>query len=600
MKLTGLFCGLGVLVAWTGGAAGAGLADVSLERLEQTPPVSPESFDFVVIGDTRSGEPLTQPPAFRQAIREFNILGPAFVVDVGDLILGGAAKGVPPQWDVFDEAVSACGPPFLPVTGNHDVSNAATATLWQERMGPLRYSFRYGNSLFVALDSEEVGAIGRISDEQVAWLEKELEASNAEHIFVFLHQPYFAMADDPKTGVTGWEKHWSNVAEVLRGHPVRIVFGAHWHIYRDCGVRDGVRYVITGGGGASYGKLPEEEGGFFHYLLVRVRGDDVRWSVVKTGSILPENVVTSERIQEVRNVRRTWVRCEELAAPYGEGFDRDVAITVANPHETPLQSTLAWDVPDGWSVSPVEMDYSVAPNGVQPLVFRVKADSPADVRFPVPAYRTRYENTQFGDPVDLSMRMDLVPTTEAARATGPVRADGVLDEWGRTVPVPLTYPFDYDIDDIEDLSSQVRFMWDDSHFYLAVETTDDVHHQPYAGDIVWSADNVELFLDRWSWGLTLTKDGPEVFLYWGVDVESETVNTDVELGVKVEGTRAVYEAAFPKAMVKPFELKAGSSTRFSLIMNDIEPGKKRHWAELTPGAGSGEGGFPRVKVVLAK
>jgi len=190
----------------------------------------------------------------------------------------------------------------------------------------------------------------------------------------------------------------------------------------------------------------------------------------------------------------------------------------------------------------------------------------------------------------------LTPTTTAVHAPGPVVVDGDLREWAEAKPVPLTYASGFDPKNAADLQSQTRFMWEESNFYLAVETVDDEHVQPYAGDIVWLADNVELSLDDWGWGLTLTKHGPEVFLYEGVGMSAEMVNTDVKLGVKREGTRTIYEAAFPTAMVKPLELKAGNSCRVAIGMNDLDSTGSRHSLALTPGGDSG----PRVKVTLVK
>lgn len=572
----------------------------SLDKIKQAPPAAADSFDFVVLGDSRSGEPVVQPEVFKQAIREFNILQPAFVVDVGDLILGGAAEGLAPQWDEFERVIAACEVPFLPVTGNHDISDAATEKIWLQRMGPLRYAFSYGNSRFIMLNSEEVGALDRIPDEQVAWLKKDLETTNAKNIFLFLHQPYFTVESDPANFEENWKKRWSNVAEVLRGRPVKVVFGGHWHLYRDCGVHEGVRYAITGGGGAGLRNDKEEEGGFHHYLLVRVRGDKVSWSVVKPGAVLPENVANSDRVGELHNVRNKWVACEEVPVPYGEGCDRSVSITVMNPGERPLESTITWEVPAGWSVSPKEKAYSIAGGENTAVTFQVKADNPESVRFPAPKFATRYTGTKFGPPVEVTTELRLVPTTNAAHAPGPVTPDGDLSEWQAAKPVPLTYAHRMDIQNTADLQSQARFMWDESNFYLAVETQDNDYVQPYAGDIVWSADNVQLFIDRWSWGLTLTKTGPEVFLYWGVDVSAETVNTDVKLGIKRDGTHITYEAVFPATMMKPLELKAGNSCRFSLIMNDLDTSGPRHWLELTPGAGSSPKTCPRTKVILVK
>ena len=569
--------------------------DKALDELRQRPPVSPDSFDFVVFGDTRSGVPVDLPEVFKQSIREFNILRPAFVVDIGDLILGGAVEGITPQWDEFERVIGRCEVPFFPVTGNHDISDEATERVWLQRMGPVRYAFRYGNSYFIMLNSEEVGALDRIPDEQVAWLEKELASTDAKHVFLFLHQPYFEYAGDDAAAAESWARRWANVAEVLHGHPVKVVFGAHSHIYRDCGVRDGVHHVITGGGGAPTG-TPDEEGGFFHYLLVRVRGDEVTWAVVKPGSVLPGDAVTSERITELHKIRNKWVACESLVAPYGEGFDRDVTVTITNPFDQSFDSAITWEAPAGWSVAPNEKPYTVPANGAVDVTFRVKADSVESVRFPVPRFRTRYVNTKYGPPADVSVSVPLTPKTNAVHAPGPIAVDGDMSEWAEAKPVPLTYASGFDSRNTADLQSQIRFMWDESNLYLAVETVDDEYCQPYAGDIVWSADNVELSLDDWAWGLTLTNAGPEVFLYEGVDVSAEMVNTDVKLGIKRDGSLMVYEAAFPASMVKPLELKAGASFGVAVGMNDLDSKVPRHSLALTPGGDSG----PRVKVVLEK
>ncbi|MCX5769530.1 MAG: metallophosphoesterase, partial [Candidatus Hydrogenedentes bacterium] len=202
----------------------------SLARLEQSPPVCEGSFEFVVAGDTQSNRQLAyQTDLFRGMIREWNVLKPAFVIEVGDLILGGSADGVPVQWDLFEETIAGCAPPYLPVPGNHDISDALTERIWQDRMGPTRYSFRYGNSRFIVLDSEEVDALDRLSDEQVAWFKGELERSKEANIFVFLHQPYWSDEDDPRNFDATWERRWKYLADVMHGHPVRVVFGGHDH-----------------------------------------------------------------------------------------------------------------------------------------------------------------------------------------------------------------------------------------------------------------------------------------------------------------------------------------------------------------------------------
>jgi hypothetical protein len=495
---------------------------------------------------------------------------------------------VGPQWDEFIRAAGTVDAPFFPVVGNHDVTDPATETLYTERIGPLCFAFSYGNARFIALNSEEQGAVGRLSDAQAAWLKNDLGQTRAQHIFLFVHRPYFSR---------DWDTQWGNVAEAIRGYPVRVVFGAHDHLYRNCGERDGVRYVITGGGGAG-GPTPEEEGGFPHYLWVRVRGDQVDWSVIRPGNVLPADVVTQDRINELRLWEAAFA-IDPQDAPHGQEFDRQLVLRIQNPRAEAFSGTLAWDVPPGWHVDPAAAEYHAAPDAATDVPFRIWADTPAAARFPVPRFTTSVPVARFGGPVTLSKEFPFVPRLDAVYAAEPVRPDGVLDEWTRASAYPLSYAHGFDISNTGDLTSQVRLMWDEGHAYLAVETHDSEFQQPYAGDIVWSADNVELFLNGWEWSLTLTPKGEEVFLYEGPGRESETVNTTVQLAVKLEGERVVYEAVFPASEVAPLRLQPGESFPFSLIMNDLDLDGPRHWLEITPGAGS-SGPFPQAKAVLTK
>lgn len=580
-------------------ANGDTLAEQALRQLRANPPASAESFDFAVVADTRSLSVTEQSETWQQIIRDVNVLRPAFILDVGDLILGGSADLVPAQWDEYLRVSENLEVPLFPVTGNHDISDAATERIWLDRVGPTCYAFSYGNSRFVALNSEEVGAGQRLSDDQIAWLKADLESTDAKHVFLFLHKPYFVAGwNNPN-----WTSSWDNVAEAIKGYPVRIVFGGDDHLYRYMGQRDGVHYVISAGGGAEV-RHPEDEGGFHHFVLVRVRGDEVTWSVIRPGAVLPPDVVTQARVDEVRNARRNWVGTETIDAPQGEGFDRNVTVFVQNPNDAAFDSEVTWEVPSGWHVDPGSMSYHAKANDITYMDFRIRADGPESVRFPVPELRTTFKATKHGGPVEVSRRLDLVPIYRVPKASGPVIADGVLSEWGATTPMPFRYGWEFDIGNTADLSAHCRLMWDDENLYLAVETTDDEFHQPYAGDVVWSADGIQLFLTgKWEWGLTLTQAGPEVFLYKGVDREWETVNSTVKLGIRHEGTATVYEAIFPKSELTPVELTPGTTFSFSIVANDLDPShpeRPRHWAELTPGVGDAIPGSPMAQLELVE
>ncbi len=578
---------------WMACPAGAAtIADRALKQIKATPPISPDSFDFVVCGDSRSGEPVVLPKEFYTMISEWNVLKPALVVDVGDLILGGPVPELDAMWTEFEKAVAGCEVPFFPVAGNHDVNpDPAVIKIYEDRIGPLVYSFSYGNSLFVILNSEEARESDGLPAGQVEQLMGLLRKSSAKNVFLFYHTPFFQ---------ENWERDWSKTAAAIKGFPVRAVFAGHEHIYRDCGVRDGVHYVVTGGAGAER-SVPEEEGGFLHYLLVRVRGDKVTWSVIRPGAVFPEDVVTQVRVETARELQDR-LRCETVDLPWGEKFDRTVAISFENPFQESVKSTFAWTVPVGWRVEPPQADYTAAGGATASLPFHVWADTVETTRFPAPIVSTKVQPPNVKGPVELRKPLAWVPTMVAPRAAEPVKIDGDLTEWSKAVPTPLTYTVGYDISDKDDLSANVRCMWDEAHLYVALEVTDNEFHQPFSGDIVWSADSVEFWIEKTIGSFSLTAQGPQVFIDETPTRHLEKVIDTIPLAVKRDGVHVTYEAAFPKQEMPQVVLKSGGGFLFSILVNDLDPAgplKPRHYAELTPGAGA-HFVCPMVKAILAE
>jgi len=591
-------CGAVLSIGLAAATAEEPIIPRSLAQLGKAPPASPEAFDFVVTGDTHSNRQLVyQTDLFKGMIREWNILKPAFAIEVGDLVLGGSANNVPPQWDLFQKTIAECRVPYFSAPGNHDISDALSERLWLERMGPTYYAFTYGNTRFIMLDTEEVDALDVISEAQFAWLKQELETTKARNILVFMHQPYFASYDDPGKLDEVWQKRWKRMADLFHGHPVRAVFAGHQHGYQDFGLRDGVHYVICAGG-ASFGQGGQSVGRFNHYLLVRVRAEEVTWAVIKPGSVLAADVFTNDRAAELYDIQHRLVSCDEVAVPMGQPVNREVTVRVTNPSEAPFSSSIAWAAPEGWKVEPMAKDYTVAGKGKVELLFHISASTPDRARFPVPSFKTHYANTRFGEPVDVTIDLPFVPVTEAVHARGPVHLDGILDEWKAAKPLALTHlsGFEKGKYDPADLSGECRAMWDGQNLYLAFDITDNDHCQPYAGDIVWLADAIEFGVDRWAWGVSLTQSGPEVFSYIGEGLSAETVNKDVQLAVRRDTGHTIYEVAIPARLNKPLVLEKGAGFRFRVQVADRDNSDARHELSLTPGGVEADG----IKVLLTE
>lgn len=245
------------------------------------------SFSFVVIGDTRSGTRNKLSPIFLTSIAEINRLSPAFVFNLGDFIEGGTSdpEVLQREWDTFQSALNRFEMPIYLAAGNHDIWNKQSQEIYERRFGKTYFSFDYNGSCFIVLCTDLAGEIDRITGQQLAWFEQKLEQrSHAEHgnevqpIFVLMHKPLW------------FTKSWMEVVHpLLVKYDVDVVFASHWHRYAKM-TRDGIRHVVTGGGGA-YMHPPITKGSFHHYLFVTVRQGKTKIAVIKPGNILSEDVL---------------------------------------------------------------------------------------------------------------------------------------------------------------------------------------------------------------------------------------------------------------------------------------------------------------------
>lgn len=204
---------------------------------------SANSVRFCLYGDTRDGH-----DAHRKVVTVMMKQNPEFILQTGDLVHNG---GVESQWKTYD-AITADArqkTPFYVVRGNHDFGGKG----FEERMtapftsgNKFYYSFDQGNCHFIGLAIDEKTPYDENSA-QYKWLIKDLDATlttKPNHIFVFFHVAPFSIGS-----------HGSDldVRKVL--HPVfvkygvRAVFNGHDHLYYRTR-RDGVTYIVSGGGGA--------------------------------------------------------------------------------------------------------------------------------------------------------------------------------------------------------------------------------------------------------------------------------------------------------------------------------------------------------------
>jgi MYXO-CTERM domain-containing protein len=235
-------------------------------------------FTFQVYGDNR-----TDDAAHALVVRAMKQSPADFLVHTGDFVdSGGSAQ----NWQTFfdietpllrDRCVFAC-------IGNHEIfEDRAAANYTRFFTTPsatparLYYSFRWSNTRFFMLNAFDDWTNG----EQRAWLDAEMKRAESEkglawrvlvtHHGLWSSGPHGA---SPRLAVAG-------VADLLASRKVDLVFSGHDHIY-ERGDASGVRYVVSGGGGAPLYRqekpLPSTRKfeATYHFVEVKVGSDHVQ------------------------------------------------------------------------------------------------------------------------------------------------------------------------------------------------------------------------------------------------------------------------------------------------------------------------------------
>jgi acid phosphatase type 7 len=250
---------LALLLAAT--SAGTAAADEP-PRFEVPAPAGGGPLMFIAYGDTRftriEGSSIVNGFARRALVNRMARENPAAIFIGGDLVYQGSD---PDDYQVFRDETAAWVKekiPVFPSLGNHEFKGCTHQAPepclenWWHTFPELRpyrwYSVSVGPTLLVLLlDSDSAFRTG---SEQRIWFEQQVAAA-APHfrfLMVVLHYPpvrdpfYPSMLDEKEVA-----RYFARHAASL--HQQVIVIGSHVHNYERY-VRDGVTYLVSGGGGA--------------------------------------------------------------------------------------------------------------------------------------------------------------------------------------------------------------------------------------------------------------------------------------------------------------------------------------------------------------
>jgi hypothetical protein len=326
-------------------------------------------FEFVVIGDTRPRFERENFAVFEGLVQKMNREQPAFIVNLGDLIYGYGVLRKEKQWDKYQAVVRAIRPPYYQVPGNHDTFSKAARKIYVRRFGKTYGSFDHGDCHFVLLDNCEGGRWGYLGSAQLDWLRADLAATPARAVFVFLHFPVW----EAERVAPPYHRFWSETLHPLfRASRVKGVFGGHAHCYGPTREFDGIRYFVTGGGGAEL--LPDyrKSGGVHHFVKVMVSGDSFDLRVITDRGELTdvEADIMGGLLFADRHSSRIGIAQDAQGLLAGATF----SLSVTNPYAETLSGTAEWSAdPQAFSVEPRAVAVGIPPRGAQRFSFTLKA-----------------------------------------------------------------------------------------------------------------------------------------------------------------------------------------------------------------------------------
>ena len=216
---------------------------------------------FAIIGDTRIG--LTE-TVYKKFLNTIDTQGINLIIHTGDVI---DKPGNEAEWKRFLELTG--NNKTLHITpGNHDINNNKSLKIYRQYIDkPPYYAFSLDDTQFIILCTELPQEISRITGKQLDWLREELKKP-FQYRFVFLHKPPLPTTFGQRYGLDRYKEERDILYELLIKKKVNLVVAGHEHLYNRA-AKDGITFVITGGGGAKLLTLKEEYGGFFHYIIAK-------------------------------------------------------------------------------------------------------------------------------------------------------------------------------------------------------------------------------------------------------------------------------------------------------------------------------------------
>ena len=210
-------------------------------------PHKADNFTFAVFGDSQGGDKAgTIISKIFEEIRNYQPARLDFAFCLGDIVKGkdpqDPSKYIRQKFAEYLQIAITAGVPLFNAPGNHemddrnDLPSKKMHQIYENTIGPAYGAFDYGNSRFIALNTEDVPPAGTqpptggiefsyIWDTQLKQLDTDLDANKDKmHIFIMMHypmkpqRPQDSLNPDSLKKLTNIFAKYDNISYVLASH----------------------------------------------------------------------------------------------------------------------------------------------------------------------------------------------------------------------------------------------------------------------------------------------------------------------------------------------------------------------------------------------
>ena len=277
----------------SGGPAAAAIEQRAAQgpALALTLPNRADSLKFAVLGDFGTGT-REQYELATVMKRVHDTFPYELVTLVGDNLYGSERpQDFKQKFEVPYKPLLDAGVKFYASLGNHDAREQRYYKLFNMD-GKLYYTFKGSKQSvrFYALESTYM------DPEQVAWVEKELQASDSEWKIPYFHHPPYSSGDRH-----GSDARLRQVLEPLFiKYNVSVVFTGHDHFYERVKPQNGIVYFVVGAGGKLRKGNIDMRSGLtakgndtdYSFLIAEINGDEMHFNAVsRRGGVFDSGVI---------------------------------------------------------------------------------------------------------------------------------------------------------------------------------------------------------------------------------------------------------------------------------------------------------------------